>query len=244
MELKCQGLGDGFRKGHQKPKALYWMHAHALISTFWCRPKRWGAESPQRPHWSPNQKPSLPVQLFMGTQSSDCIWSDFCGAASLQGFSLCHRTSTSVRGFLMQKSILVACYSGIKENCLYSWEYIFDKKRSKGFHEEELPAHTLFSTLFSLRFFFFVLFGGDTGQDRPSCLALALIEPCQDFLCCLLRLERIRPAQILPASLLFLIYCHGYLSQVFAALLCGPWIIYNFLMAHNHVNWKLSLPLT
>jgi len=86
----------------------------------------------------------------MATQSSDCIWPDFCAAASLRGFSLCHRTSTSVRGFLMQKSILVACYSCIKENCLYSWEYIFDKEwgEGEGYHEEELPAHTLCSLFF------------------------------------------------------------------------------------------------
>jgi len=174
----------------------------------------------------------------MATQSSDCIWPDFCAAASLRGFSLCHRTSTSVRGFLMQKSILVACYSCIKENCLYSWEYIFEKEwdEGEGYHEEELPAHTLCSLFF---FFWWGLFQ----EDRPSCLVLALIEPCQDFLCCLLWPERI-PPEIPPSHPVFLIYCHGYLSRVFPPSFCDSWIIYNFLMAHNHVNWKLSSPLT
>lgn len=128
---------------------------------------------------NPRSAPTDPPIKSQACQSN-CSWEHkariafgptFVEQLPCKNFWLCHRTSTSVRGFLMQKSILVACYSGIKENCLYSWEYIFDKKRSKGFHEEELPAHTLFSTLFSLRFFFFCSFWRRhrTGQtELPS----------------------------------------------------------------------------
>lgn len=125
---------------------------------------------------NPRSAPTDPPIKSQACQSN-CSWEHkariafgptFVEQLPCKNFWLCHRTSTSVRGFLMQKSILVACYSGIKENCLYSWEYIFDKKRSKGFHEEELPAHTLFSTLFSLRFFFFFLFFLEATQDRTD----------------------------------------------------------------------------